>query len=118
MFDFFAKAMNPATYTDAEKLAELTQAFDPSKMAFDGFSGATPLSTDLHKAAWEQGEKVVALQEKMVKLQLEQVKAASALGHQQLQAVAKLQAEALESGVHAMLDAEKSMVELMKPAEA
>jgi len=96
MFDFFspdafAKAFSPAQGFDAEAI---------------------------RKASYEHGLKVLELQQAVAQTQLEQARAFAELSRQQTESMAALQADAMRQGVTAMLDAQKSALELFKPAEA
>lgn len=92
-------------------------AFQSDAFSADFMNGA--FDTDsVRKSFYEQGVKMLDMQQKLASMQLEQMKVFTEASHKQATALVELQAKAMQDGIGMMLDAEKSAVDMWKPTES
>jgi len=70
----------------------------------------------VRSSSYEQGVKVLELQRKMATAQLDQLMAITEASQKQAAAFSELQAKAMRDGLGMVLDAQKSAVDMWKPA--
>jgi hypothetical protein len=91
--------------------------FHPEGVSADFFKGL-PAAEAVRRSLYEQGLKMLEVQQQMVSTQLAQMKVLTEAGQKQALALADLQSKALHDGIELVMSAERSAMDLWKPAEA
>ena len=95
----------------------MVNLFHSDAFSADFFKGL-PAAEAVRRSLYEQGLKMLEVQQQVLSTQLAQMMVLSEAGQKQALALADLQSKALHEGIERMMAAEKSAIDLWKPAEA